>query len=708
MKPFKNYSAKLLFLLFTLMVITTIIISGTITGAQVYDTSTPTETASASPTATPMATPQASTPPLATPSGTTSPSAAATFNVPPEITQNSTSWPTANYDYANTRYTKNSGINSGNVNNLQAAWTYQIAKEGGAGSSIILNNTVYFEDLESNIVALDLNTGAVKWQKQYNMTVLGPNGVAAGYGKIFAAKGYYDLVALDINSGQELWSTTLSNKETVAILIQPVVFDNKVYVSTAAGGTDKPNPGGGRGTLYAINQATGDIAWSFDTVPEDLWGNQAVNYGGGTYQAPGIDTQTGDSFWGIANSAPSPGTTDFPNGSSRLGPNLYTNSMLDMDKNGQLKWFNQVYPHDLFNYGLAIPPILTSANIAGKQQNIVIGSGKTGRVYAFNRDTGAMQWVTVVGTHDNDQLSSLPSGTTTRVYPAGEGGVETPMAYANGVVFVSVIDMHADFTPSSSKDQDITTATGELVAIQVETGKILWDKKLDTVNIGAATAVNDLVFTATLDGKIYAFKQDTGDQVWMYQASPGVTGWPSVSGNMAVFMAGTKSGPALMAFKLSSTPLGTPTPGASTQASPSPMVPSVSPTLSPSPSTSPKVSPTVTTSPSSSLTPLPSSSTTAGAVTIDLVAQNIAFNLKTITVPAGSQVTVNFINLDGDLPHTFSVYTDSSATTVIFKGDPIIGEATTTYSFTAPTTPGTYFFRCDIHPTQMTGQFIVQ
>jgi len=33
--------------------------------------------------------------------------------------------------------------------------------------------------------------------------------------------------------------------------------------------------------------------------------------------------------------------------------------------------------------------------------------------------------------------------------------------------------------------------------------------------------------------------------------------------------------------------------------------------------------------------------------------------------------------------------------------------ATTTYTFTAPSTPGTYFFRCDVHPETMTGQFIV-
>lgn len=94
-------------------------------------------------------------------------------------------------------------------------------------------------------------------------------------------------------------------------------------------------------------------------------------------------------------------------------------------------------------------------------------------------------------------------------------------------------------------------------------------------------------------------------------------------------------------------------------------------------------------------------------VTIDLVAKNIAFNVNSITVPAGSNVNINFDNQDIGVPHNFAVYTDSSATTTIFKGDIISGPKTTTYSFKAPTTPGTYFFRCDVHPSQMSGQFIV-
>jgi hypothetical protein len=69
-------------------------------------------------------------------------------------------------------------------------------------------------------------------------------------------------------------------------------------------------------------------------------------------------------------------------------------------------------------------------------------------------------------------------------------------------------------------------------------------------------------------------------------------------------------------------------------------------------------------------------------VTVGLIAKNIAFN--------------------------FAVYDSASAKTTIFKGDIITGPKMIAYTFDAPTTSGTYFFRCDVHPTIMTGQFIVK
>ena len=94
-------------------------------------------------------------------------------------------------------------------------------------------------------------------------------------------------------------------------------------------------------------------------------------------------------------------------------------------------------------------------------------------------------------------------------------------------------------------------------------------------------------------------------------------------------------------------------------------------------------------------------------MTISISAKNIAFDTKNITVPAGADVTVIFDNQDSGIPHNFAVYTTPAATSLIFRGDVVTGPKTIPYNFMAPTTPGTYFFRCDIHPTIMTGTFTV-
>ncbi len=94
-------------------------------------------------------------------------------------------------------------------------------------------------------------------------------------------------------------------------------------------------------------------------------------------------------------------------------------------------------------------------------------------------------------------------------------------------------------------------------------------------------------------------------------------------------------------------------------------------------------------------------------VTVSLVAQNIAFQPTTLSVPAGAHVTVNFDNKDAQTPHNFVLFpgTDASGQP-LFTGTIITGPATTQYAFTAPG-PGTYFFHCAVHPTQMTGTVTV-
>jgi heme/copper-type cytochrome/quinol oxidase subunit 2 len=113
-------------------------------------------------------------------------------------------------------------------------------------------------------------------------------------------------------------------------------------------------------------------------------------------------------------------------------------------------------------------------------------------------------------------------------------------------------------------------------------------------------------------------------------------------------------------------------------------------------------------SPTSTSVPPATAPAATPQTNINLVAANISFDLSAITVPAGAKITVDFVNRDGGVPHNFAVYNDSTAAMPVFVGQIITGPATVTYTFTAPPTPGNYFFRCDIHPAQMTGTLVVR
>ncbi len=469
-------------------------------------------------------------------------------------------WPSANLNLSNTRYVTNSGINLEKISELGPAWSLAVNGVGAFGAlttnPVIVGDIVYFQDLQSNISAVELSTGKTKWIKEYNETMIGPAGVAVTKDKIFAAKGPFEIVALDLD-GKELWSVKLSDNENIGIDIQPVVYKNMLFVSTVPGVSNLNfYKGGAFGVLFALDQNTGETVWSFNTVDsEDIWGNKDVNSGGGAWYPPAIDEETGIMYWGIGNAGPWPGTKEFPNGTSRPGPNLYTSSIIALDsKDGKLLWYNQVTPHDLFDYDFQISPILATVTIDKAEKDIVIGAGKMGKVVAFDRETGETLWTTIVGLHKNDTMTELPDGIT-EVAPGPLGGVETIMACADGIVYVPYVDMTVQYTPSEfvGASFDLAKAKGGISAIDSATGEILWDKKMDTMNVGGATVVNDLVFTSAYDGKIFAYNSTTGEQAWEYQAPGGINGWPAVSGDMILFPVGIGQTPMILAFTLGGT-----------------------------------------------------------------------------------------------------------------------------------------------------------
>src|SRR4051794_9817939 len=245
--------------------------------------------------------------------------------VPPEVEQFAAEWPSANKDYQNSRATKDSTINAGNVSQLGLAWTFDIhgaSKWGSAaGGILVANKTVYFQDLKSNVFALDLQSGAIKWQKLFQQSAFGPNGPALGWGKLFVQDGVNHIVALDLGSGNQLWSSPLYGPTGAN---QPMAFGGFVYTGVADG-VYFQNPGkalelnkaGTSGYAFGLDQSNGKMIWSFQTVEEGFWGNPDVNSGAGVWFPPAIDTKTGMTYWSTGNPSPMPGIVGYPNAISR-------------------------------------------------------------------------------------------------------------------------------------------------------------------------------------------------------------------------------------------------------------------------------------------------------------------------------------------------------------------------------------------------------
>ncbi|MGH2548463.1 MAG: PQQ-binding-like beta-propeller repeat protein, partial [Thermomicrobiales bacterium] len=298
---------------------------------------------------------------------------------------------------------------------------------------------------------------------------------------------------------------------------------------------------GQRGIFYAIDANSGEVLWYFETTTDNLWNNPRVNSGGGLWHAPSVDEQ-GTIYLAVANPAPYPGTEEFPNGSSRPGENPYTNSIVALDTaTGQLDWWLSVTGRDIFDLDNHLTPIPATIEIDGTETAIVIGAGKHGIVVAASAETGEELWRTPVGKHQNDELEEVPEGEELEIYPGTQGGVQTQLGYADGVVYAPVVNSPSYATSSSiiSGQKALPTATGQLVALDASTGEILWDVATASPLYGGATIANDVVFSAGLDGIVRGFNTANGEQVFSYQASAGINTALSISGDYLVVPAGT-------------------------------------------------------------------------------------------------------------------------------------------------------------------------
>jgi outer membrane protein assembly factor BamB len=440
-------------------------------------------------------------------------------------------WPSANGDLASKRATNTTVLDARTIPRLRVLWRFRFARDAtkfGAitANPIIVGNTVYIQDSGSSVYALDARTGALRWEHRLAEPNDGPNGLTVVDGRLYTATDT-TAFALDSVTGKQLWTHRLANRYEQFVGIAPVVDRGRVYYSTQG------FPPGGRGAIYALSAAAGKLVWRFQTIPKP-WPHAQAG-GGGAWYPFSVDAN-GDVYAGIANPSPWGGSKSLPNGSAFSGRALYTDSLVVLaGASGKLLWYDQVTRHDIRDYDFQDSPILTALD----GRPVVFGAGKAGRVVAWDRATHARIWSRVVGTHLHD-LGPLPRRPTT-VCPGFLGGVETPMAYARGRLFVPVVELCAResaITTPSAFARSPTQGKGTLYALDAKTGRTVWQRHLASAPFGCATVARDAVIVPTYDGHVVAFSTADGRRIWSATLPDGNNSCPAVDHDLLVVAAG--------------------------------------------------------------------------------------------------------------------------------------------------------------------------
>jgi alcohol dehydrogenase (cytochrome c) len=480
-----------------------------------------------------------------------------------------------NGDYNQRRFYPAKDINRSNVKGLHVAWIFQTdIRESLETSPIVVNGVMYVTTSFDHVYALNAQTGEIYWHYKHNMGPIttyccGPNnrGVAVYQDKVYLGTLDSKLVALDAKTGKVVWSQqiadpTLGYSETMA----PTVVNGKVLIGTNGGEY------GIRGFVKAYDASSGNLLWTFDTIPEStvgVWatkdatgrdmhrdiaaekdafaknGDPYKTLGGGVWQNPAVDTATNRIYFVVGN--PSPDL----DGALRPGDNLYTDSLVSIDLNtGKLACYFQYIPHDVWDLDATSPAVLVDVKDKdGKTIPGVLHAGKTGYIYVHDRKDCSLIRFSEPMVSQKDRWV-LPSPTAAldpkaaRMFPGANGGVEwSPIATNPGLNLAYAINLEQEMTYTVNSSPypggklwlggAFTNVpggiqTGNVTAVDYNTGKIKWQVKTPQPMIGGILATaGGVVFAGEANGWFNAYDASNGRVLWKFQAGAGVNAPPS-------------------------------------------------------------------------------------------------------------------------------------------------------------------------------------
>ena len=180
-------------------------------------------------------------------------------------------WIHPNGSYDQERFYPGKQINASNVAKLKPAFVFQTAVvESMETAPIVVDGVMFLTTSFDHVYAIDAATGEEYWHYKHKLgpivTVCCGNnnrGVAIADGTLYLGTIDAKLVALEAKTGKVLWQKEIADPEKgYSETMAPAVIDGKVLIGTNGGEY------GIRGFLKAFDAKSGELLWTFYTIPE--------------------------------------------------------------------------------------------------------------------------------------------------------------------------------------------------------------------------------------------------------------------------------------------------------------------------------------------------------------------------------------------------------------------------------------------------------